>query len=174
MTLKRLLSEAPTEVVEEEFQRICVANVRDSYDDHSDLEKNYDNALLQAFTELSIEKKDGQRLTAILNHHCPKYIVYSALEFSMAYGWPGSLGLLFDCYATAKSPAVKQDIAFCLGRAFPDLRKRYTLDGEFIKEARTWYDANISQVQINTQYPHLPARLPTVKPIKDLFVPKSK
>lgn len=158
--LQRLLNEAPPEVAQAESQRICAADVLQFSGKYDDLDKNYDSVLLQAFVENAAVRRDNHQLVALLSHHCPRYIVFSALEFCLADQWPDSIERLFDGYAAAKSPAVRQDLVFCLGRAFPSLRIRFPADDEFVMRARSWYAANRSKLKVNPKYQWLPAQPP--------------
>lgn len=177
MILKSLLNETASNDLDAEFQRICAADVIHDYSNNdTDLDGNYDAFLLEAFVARIIENKDAPHLITLLNRHCPRHIVYSPLEFFLSYRWPGAIERLFDCYATAKSPVAKNDIAFCLRRAFPSFRDRFSADDEFVKQAQRWYLANSSKLQVNTRYQYL-VSLPPPQPGEDrtnLFVYQAK
>jgi len=175
--LQSLLNEAPTNEVDVEFQRICAAAAVPMFSgDDRDLDGNYDHVLLQSFVWRSVDRRDAQQLIALLSHHCPRYIVYEPLEFYLAAQWPKSIEPLFACYAATKAPAVKQDIVFCLRRAFPSLRDRFPADDVFIKRAQSWYMGNRSKLAVNTKYQYLvsqPLQMPGVD-TTNLFVYQSQ
>jgi hypothetical protein len=174
--LESLLNGAPTKVVEAEFQRICAADVGEFSGNDDEMDKNYDNVLMVAFVERSIKSRDAKHLVTLLSHHCPRHVVYIPLEFSLAYDWPGSIERLFDCYSATKSPAAKKDIVFCLRRAFPSLRGRFTVDNEFVEQAHTWYAVNQSRLKVNERYGYLPSQPPASdgEDRTNLFLFKSK
>jgi hypothetical protein len=158
--LKDLIDAAPVDVVEAEFQRICASAVPKSYAHGAAVDKNYDYVLLIALVERSIERKDAAHLTTLLSHHCPREVVYCPLEFALAYRWPGSIERLIDCYSAARSPSAKEDILFCLGRAFPALRDRFSASTEFVNQARSWYVANQGRLKVNDKYQYIPSLPP--------------
>jgi hypothetical protein len=158
--LKDLIDAAPADVVEAEFQRICTSDVPKSYAHGGEVDKNYDYALLIALVERGIERKDAAQITTLLSHHCPREVVYCPLEFALAYRWPGSIEHLIESYSAARSPSVKEDIVFCLGRAFPALRDRFPADIEFVKQARSWYVENQAKLKVNDKYQYIPSLPP--------------
>lgn len=161
--LQDLLKNAPRNELNAELQRICAADViRECSNDH-DLDGNYDAVLLQSFIGRSVERRDARQLVALLSHHCPRYIGYGPLEYYLASEWPDSFETLFDCYVAAKSPAARQDIVFCLRRAFPLVSERFPPDHEFVKQAKGWYLENRSKLAVNTRYQYLPAHPPSLR-----------
>jgi len=159
--LQSLLNEAPASELQAEFQRICAADPVPKFSgDDRDLEGNYDGILLQAFAGWIVDRRDGHQLIALLSHHCPRYIVYAPLEFYLASKWPASVQTLFDCYAASRAPAAKQDILFCLRRAFPLFSARFPADDEFVKRAQSWYAGNRSKLAVNMKYRYLVSQPP--------------
>jgi hypothetical protein len=159
--LKDLLNEAPAGVIEAEFQRICAEDVDPEapsmLKNDTNLDANYDSALLDAFVMRSIERRDSQHLITLLSRHCRQCVIgFAPLEYWLADGWPGGIERLFDCYSATKSPIVKKNILVCLGQAFPSLRGRFPADDEFVKEAQSWYAANSSKLDVNHMYQYLP------------------
>jgi len=174
--LDALLDQAPANVAEDEFRRICANPVRDRWDSEDELDKSYDHVLMVAFFYRSSERKDRQRLTTLLCHHCPQYLGYAASEFYLVSTWPESIECFFDCYTAAKSAGVQKNVVSCLGRAFPALRDRFPADREFVQEARNWYMSNRSNLQINYRYVHVAAQ-PPPEPgldVTNLFLYKPK
>jgi hypothetical protein len=96
--LQSLLNATPANELDAEFQIICAADAVPKFSgDDRDLDGNYDVVLLQSLVGWSVERRDAQRLLALLSHHCPLYIVYAPLEFCLAIRWPESIETLFDC-----------------------------------------------------------------------------
>lgn len=175
--LKDLLNQAPTNEVRIEFDRICAASViPERSGDDTNLDENYSHCLLQALVIRSIENKQSGELVTLLQHHCPRYLVFGALEFWLASDWPGSMERLFECYPAAKSTSARKDIVFCLGRAFPALRQQFPDDGEFVKQAQRWYSANQPNLEVNQRYQHLAAQPPPHpgQDVTNLFVFRSR
>lgn len=173
--LQETLDQARQEVVESEFKRICGTDVADFSGRDDEMDKNFDHVMMVALLERSIGRRDTQHLQTLLSHHCPRYVVYCPLEFYLAYEWPGSIEHLFTCSVSAKAPAARKDAIFCLGRAFPSLRQRFSADSEFVHQAQSWYAANHSNLQFNTNYGYLPALPPpSGEDRTNLFIYKSK
>ena len=158
--LEDLLDQVPSGVAAAEVERLCAAEVPEFLGQENDLDKIYDHVLLMALIEHNIKQKDARSLRALIESHCPRYVVYSPLEFSLVEGWPESFERLFEWYGSAKNATAKTNIAFCLGRAFPGLRGQFPADAEFVHQARSWYQANGSKLQTNHKYAWLPSQEP--------------
>ena len=174
--LTKLLNNASSKTIQAESKRICAKQVGPLPVDSSDPDKIYDSILLEALVDRSIEQKDAPRLSLLLSHNCPGYIVYAPLEFRLADSeWPGAIQVLFDCYEKSKSAHAKKDIVVCLGRAFASLRESLPADSVFVEEAKRWYVKNRSKLKVNNKYPYLTAQPRyIVPPDKNLFVFSSK
>jgi len=170
--LEKLLNNASSRTIEVESKRICGKEVGPLPVDSSDPDKIYDHFLLEALVDRSIEQKDGPRLSLLLSHNCPGYIVDVPLEFRLAASeWPGAIQLLFDCYEKSKSAQLRKDIVVCLGRAFASLRESLPADSVFVEEAKRWYVKNRSKLKVNNKYPYLTAQPRyIVPPDSNLFV----
>jgi hypothetical protein len=175
--LERLLNESPANTAAAASKYICaLETIPNRSGNDRDLDANYNTFLLQALIDHSIERKNTRGLVMLLSHHCPRYIVYTPLEFILAAKCQDSINPLFDSYVAAKSRPVRNDIIACLARAFPALRARSPSDPEFIKQAQAWFTGNRSRVQVNPLYQYLVAQ-PPPRPGEDrtnLFVPGSK
>jgi len=152
--LARLLREAPTNVVEGEFRRLCLVEVPDGPNEAFD----YDKTLLEALILNAVKRRDAARLSALLSANCPSHIGFIPLEFYVAQEWPGGFTVLFDSYAKAKSEHAKQGLMLCLGRAFGPLREQSRGNEQFVAAAERWYKENHEKANINQKYPHLGAR----------------
>lgn len=159
--LKTLLRTAPTNVVQAEVDRLCRTAVPRSPQDPPDFEKSYDNALLEAMLEWSIEEKDSSRLKALLAANCPYYVGNVPLEYYVATKWRDAVLLLCDWCAEAKTSEAKKNLLHCLGRAFPALRTQYRDDTAFLAQAQRWYRDD--DLEINSAYPHLMGVDPMVR-----------
>jgi hypothetical protein len=172
--LEELLKTAPTNLVTCEFRRICSLNVPALTSlDNYDLEKNFDNVLLEALIDLSAENKDGTNLLTLLKQNCPSEIGIVPLEFRLARRWPDSILLMMKSYGEAKSRRVRTAIVRCLGRAFGTLRDRFPKDEEFVAEARAWYQEHRLELELNKRYFYLaslPPPAPGTSNPRDLFL----
>jgi hypothetical protein len=158
-------------VVEVECRRLCATEVSDIAKSPSDLDGSYTNILLQALVSICIDSKDASRLRVLLDRNCPIYIGQVPTEYCFAENWPQGLRVLFDCYSSSGSQHAKSGIVACLKRAFHSLYEQYPSEGDFVKAAQKWYDANLGKVVLNENYPYLPSQAPSLSPQrKDLFL----
>jgi hypothetical protein len=168
--LKRLLDDAPTNVVENEFVRVCSTTVPAVSCEPFD----YDTVLLQTMVSRAVEQKNGEMLVRLLRSNCPQYVGFLPTEYYLARASTNAFSSLFDGFASARSGEAKRRTLTCLARAFASLRSQYSDDQAFVSQAKHWYAEHRGSLALNPDYPHLGARpaFPLSPSIKDLFVTK--
>jgi hypothetical protein len=166
--LKRLLDAAPTNVVEDEFVRVCSTTVPAVSLEPFD----YDTVLLQAMVSRAVEQKNREMLVRLLQSNCPQYVGFLPTEYYLARAGTNVFSSLFDAFETARSTEAKQRALTCLARAFDSLRSQYPDDQAFVGHAKLWYAQHNGSLALNPDYPHLGSRpaFPLSLPNKDLFL----
>lgn len=166
--LTSLLKTLPSHALTNEIERICRTEVR-NIQDLEDLEGSFDEALLEALIQRSVEERNTAILERLLKSNCPKYVAYLPLEFYLGSDWPDGFVVLFDCAEKSITPHAKENLTIVLRRAFSTLSNEWSDRETFIRAARSWHSKNRENVELNEHYPHLMAQ-----PVSDLIAGKDR